>query len=226
MRKAVRAKKAVNVRMFSADAVFAAACAAQRINGEYLKFSDFNTETEITRRPNKELLRSILIEPEFEAVVTDADRKQADEIRNYFRCKLMDVLAGTASDFLRNAVDLASRDEIAANDWLNLAIISSLPQSYVRSIERDAAKMQKDEAMSVSQHFGNVGDKVTGKATVIDSRYSQNWGVYFVTAKFGTKVILFSYRNTLEAGAEVEFKGTVKAHRENFVTQLNRVKLI
>lgn len=225
MRKVVK-QKTVNVRMFPADTVFAAACAANRINGEYLKANTTDFETQVTRIANKELLRSILIDCEQENTIIDADIKMASEVRNYFRCKMMEVLAGTASSFIHTAVNIAALEEFASNNWLGLAFVACLPSSYERGIKFDEAKMQKYDLMSTSQHFGEIGEKVTGKATVIESRFSQNWGVYFVTARFGNNVILFSYRSDLENGSEIEIKGTVKAHRDDFVTQLNRVKLI
>jgi hypothetical protein len=225
--KSVSRKNDVNVQKFPAADVWAAACAAQRINGEYLKerthtYDDNYTVTS-TKQANKVLVRTMLLEkPE---LIQDEDRLLGAVVQNYFQCKLMDVLADRANDFTRTAVELAGREEFAANDWLGLATAACLPQSYARGLERDARNETKMEAQLSSQHFGKVGDKVAGELTVLESRYSRKWEAWYVSATVGTNVVLFAYRGELTAGTKHKFKGSVKAHREDNVTQLNRVRL-
>lgn len=226
----MRRARTAEVVMFKADDVFAAACAAQRINGEYLKESQstFDPETQeviAVKHPNKVIMRQMLTDLAEAALITDADRYHAQVIRTYFQCKLMEVLSGTANDFIKNAVALSSKEEFAANEWLGLATVACLPQSYERGLKRDEQNERKADALAVSSHFGKVGDKVKGQCVIIDARYSQNWNVWYVTAKFGNDVILFTYKSELAAGKTYDFAGTVKAHRDGAVTQLNRVKL-
>lgn len=225
MRKAARVlkKSIVNPRMYDALTVWAASCAAYRINNAYLK--EALSLDGKHKHANKILMRMILVEPTDEHCITDADRQQADTIRNYYLCKLMEVLSGTATPFLKSAVELASREEFAANDWLGLATIASLPAGYERSLVRDKLNEQKMEAIMRSQHFGTVGDRISGTATIIDSRWSKMWEVFYTTARFENNVILFTYRTELKTGTEVEFAGTVKSHRDDNITQLNRVKI-
>jgi len=60
---------------------------------------------------------------------------------------------------------------------------------------------------------------------VIRVVYSTNYNVYFVTAKTDTNhMVFFSYRERLAVDSEIDFRGTVKAHRPD-ATQLNRVRL-
>jgi hypothetical protein len=229
-RSATKRKQEAPV-MIPADTVWAAACAAQRVIGEYLKEPvhtyDDRYNVTATRPANKVLMREIIAgnPNEKDISITDADRAQAAEARQYWQTKLMDVLSGAANSFVSNAVELASRDEFADNDWYGLATVACLPQSYVRGLERDKRNEIKQEAQLGSQHFGRIGDKTSGKLTVLESRYSQQWLTHYVTAKVGNNVILFAYREELEAGKELGFKGTIKAHRDNNITQLNRVKL-
>jgi hypothetical protein len=213
--------------MFSGIDVFAAACAAQRINGEYLKEPSYVMDDDYkvisTREANKVLMRKILIDqPE---LATDEDRARADEIRQYFQCKLMEVLTERANDFTRTAMELGGREQFAANDWLGLATVACLPQSYVRGLERDKRDEVKQEAVYTSQHFGKVGDKINGTLTVLESRYSEKWATHYVTATCDGNVMLFAYRNELAAGVKHKFAGTIKAHRDDNITQLNRVRL-
>jgi len=137
----------------------------------------------------------------------------------------MEVLSGNANSFVRNAVELASREEFADNDWYGLSTVACLPQSYMRGIERDKRNEIKQEAQLGSRHFGRIGDKTSGKLVVLESRYSQQWMTHYVTAKVSNDVVLFSYRESLESGKEFSLKGTIKAHRDDNITQLNRVRL-
>ena len=216
--------------MFNIDDVFVAACAAQRINGEYLRspeysFDEKTAENKIVRQSNKELVYKLLTEPDMTAIITDSDRQHSDTVRTYFQCKLMDVLSNTANDFTKLAVSLAGRSEIASNDRYSLAVIASLPKSYIGGIDRDKKNESKADAMSLSQHFGTTGTRVTGECEVIDAKFSNNWNIWYITAKFNNNVILFTYKSELATGATHQFTGTVKSHRENNVTQLNRVKI-
>lgn len=207
-----------------AATVWAAACAAQRVNGTYNKvkvlFGD--PENPQFRNPNKDVMREFFMNP---TMLTDADYQQGEEVRTYWRNKLMDVLTGTANSFTSQAVELASKEEFKANDWLALATIAYLPFGYEKGKIRDEQQIVKMEAVMVSEHFGEIKDKISGTATVVDCRYSQNWGTYYISAKFGTNLILFAYRKHLEAGQEINFTGTIRAHRDDNVTQLNRVKI-
>jgi hypothetical protein len=225
--KSVARKNQAEVRKFPAANVWAAACAAQRINGEYLKEpkTDYNENYEAirTREANKVVMRKIMIDtPE---LVTDEDHRHAQDARQYWQCKMMEVLSEKANDFTRTAVELAGREEFAANDWLGLATIACLPQSWVSGLERDARTEKKMDAQMGSQHFGKISDKVQGELTVMESRYSQKWETWYVTAKVGANVVLFAYRSELKPDTTHKFKGTVKAHRDDNVTQLNRVRL-
>ena len=212
------------VTKINANTVWAAACAALRINGEYLKDPKWDPETDKTTRPNKAVMRELMLTNT--ADITAEDYAQADVVQTYWRNKLMDVLAGTANTFTKQAVDFASQEEFASNDWLALATIAFLPEGYNRGIERDKQHMKKFEATMGSQHFGTIGEKISGKATIIDSRYSEKWGTYYNTAQFGGNVILFTFRKQLDTGKEVCFTGTVKSHRDDNITQLNRVRIM
>jgi hypothetical protein len=208
---------------YDANTVWAAACAAQRINGEYLKEAKWIPDTNVSVPANKVLMRTIISDP---AQITAEDRAQAELVRTYWRNKLVEVLAGTANQFTAQAVDFAGRTEILSNEFLALGTISYLPEGYNRGQKRDEQRMKKQEATMGSQHFGKVGDKISSKATVIECRYSERWGTHYVTAQFDTNVILFAYRNKLEDGVTITLTGTIKAHRDDGITQLNRVRII
>jgi hypothetical protein len=226
--KSAARKSKVEVQKFPASDVWAAACAAQRINGEYLKdrtytYAEDSYTVLSTKEANKVLMRTLLVsQPE---LVQDEDRLLGAVVQQYFHCKLMDVLANRATDFTRTAVELAGREEFLSNDWLGMATVACLPQSHSRGLVRDASMERKMEAQMCSKHFGTPGEKVQGEFTVIECRYSQKWETWYVSATIGANVVLFAYRGELAAGTKHKFKGTIKAHREDNVTQLNRVRL-
>ncbi len=216
-----------NEQMFPAADLWAAACAAQRLNGEYLKERthtyDDNYAVTSTREANKVVMRRLLIDAPHE--ILDEDRLKGVMVQTYFQCKLMDVLADRANDFTRTAVELASREEFLSDDRLALATVACLPQSWARGIKRDAQTERKMDAQLGSQHFGKIGEKVQGELTILESRYSQKWETWYVSAKVGINVVLFAYRGELKPDTVHKFRGSIKAHREDNVTQLNRVRL-
>jgi hypothetical protein len=100
-------------------------------------------------------------------------------------------------------------------------LVCSRPRAY-----EDA--QQLEQAMEGISHepLAPVGDRVDERVTVAKSVYSQNYGVYFITAVTESRhAVFFSYRERLATGHQCRVRGTVKAHRENS-TQLNRVRII
>src|SRR5271167_4330703 len=77
------------VREIPAMEVFAAACAAQRLNSGYLKegFSNFDPDTNVstTKESNKIIMRRLLNDQV--GLVGDSDRTEAEAVRNYWQLK-------------------------------------------------------------------------------------------------------------------------------------------
>lgn len=216
--------------------IFAAACAAQRINGQYVKEShtvypggnpwnpDGSDAPYVLVKANKVMVREWLASGSNEAI-TDADRAEAEAVRGYWQLKLFNVLSGTASDYERSAVEAAASETINSHDHKLIGLISSLPAAYERGLVRDKRLEVRQDAAIGSQHFGNIGDTVTGKVDIIDCVYSQNWACYYVTGTLNGNMILFTTKQPVEAGASFSLKGKVKKHRDENITQLNYVKL-
>ena len=83
----------------------------------------------------------------------------------------------------------------------------------------------KQDAQLISQHFGNVGDKVIGKVTILDCFFSQKWQCFYVTGSYGTNMVMWASSKELKAGTEHTFTGRIKRHRDNNITQLNFVRI-
>ena len=209
-----------------ADTVWSAACAAQRINGEYIKMvtsyadSDEQAASTETKRTNRQLIDMLLADT---SLITDADRQQAEAVRKYYKAFTFKILQGKMlSEFDNNAMVIANRDVIEAT--YDIAVIASLPASYERAVKRDNLNRKIESASG--GFVGRVGDKVKLTVEVVRSVFSQQWNVFFITGiTSDDQPVFFSYREAIPTGKSIVAQGTVKAHRDN-TTQLNRVKIV
>jgi hypothetical protein len=212
-----------------ADTVWSAACAAQRINGEYVKVvTSYVTNEEILpeseqtppKEINRDIINRLVADP---SLITDADRQQAEAVRKYYKGFTFKILQGKKlSEFDNNAMVIANRDVLESN--YDVAVIASLPASYERAVKRDTLNRKIESA--TGGFVGRVGDKVKLNVEIVRSVFSQQWNVFFVTGITSSdQVVFFSYREAIQAGTTIVAQGTVKAHRDNS-TQLNRVKVV
>ena len=204
-----------------AELVWAAACAAQRINGTYAKsivISDSDPSLNVT--PNRDIMRQMITEN----TVTTADVEQGKLVRKYFQGLTFQILKGkTLNEFQNNALAISTRDEIVSN--YDIAVIASLPSSYERGRKSDDVAARIRDAKG--GHLDRVGAKgVTTNVEVLRCIFSQQWMTYFVTGITDRdQPVFFAYKNPLEIGLHITIRGNVKAHRDDS-TQLNRVKVI
>lgn len=196
--------------------VWAAACAAQRINGSYIKYV-VSTGT----RTNRDLVVEFLQNPT--DLVTLQDREEAEKVRTYFQGLTFKVLAGTKlSEFQQSALKIAGKDVISSN--YDISVITCLPESYERSTKRD--EIDRTIRFADGGHVGTVGEKISATVKVLRSTYSMTWRTYYITGiNDKSQVVFFSHNGTIDSGTVVKLTGTIKAHRDNS-TQLNRVKVL
>lgn len=206
---------------FTADQVWGAAVAADRINGGYLKEPVYSRNLDVVEKePNKAIVKRWLRENSFGAV-TEADYAAGREIRHYFNGLLLKELSGKINDFERQALKIAQKDEFTGRDMLDFAIISCLPAAMLR----DQARKELDSSIrSSTQLDAAVGDRVQGEVEVIKSFYSKDYNKFRITAKLGDSFVDFWFGKDLKG--RVGIKGKVKAQRGNNTTQLNFVKTI
>lgn len=200
----------------TASDVWGAACAAQRINGSYVKYIPDGEQGET----NRQMIENFLANTD---LITEADREQGEAVRKYYKGLTFKILQGKKlNDFDNTAMVIANRDVIESN--YDVAVIASLPSCYARAVERDNNNRKLENARG--GFIGRVGDKVKVNVEVVRSNFSQQWNVYFVSGvTTDDQAVFFSYREAIPSGKLVIAQGTVKAHRDNS-TQLNRVKVI
>ena len=204
---------------FQAVDVWAAACAAQRINGSYVKVVPVENNEYITET-NRQIVDNFLANTD---LITESDREQGETVRKYYQGYTFKILQGKKlSDFDNTAMVISNRDVIESN--YDVAVIASLPSCYERAIERDN-KNRKLEFAS-GGFVGTVGDKVTVNVEIVRSSFSQQYSTYFISGvTTDDQAVFFSYRDAIEPGKIIVAQGTVKRHGEN-ITQLNRVKVV
>jgi len=211
------------VREYSAETVWAAAAYADRVNaGEYLREPENilnpNGTWQPGRQANKRVLAEALANPD---LVTDADRDTGREAWHWHqgRC-MMDGLRGELRDFKKTLFEAVSQTAFLSTETMFMAVIASQIRAWRVRVMEEAAR---DDV--VPGYLAEVGTKVRAPITVIRSVFSQNYNVFFVTAKTDSRhIVFFSYRDPMNPGHRCEISGTVKAHRDDS-TQLNRVKV-
>ena len=219
--------KPVSVK-YSADTVWAAASAANRINGGYFKEHVYEhlegQPPAIVKRRNREVMMEFLVDP---SKLTEQDIAQGQECRKFLQNDItFRALKGKLTDFDSSTSKVIAVEEEfdSVKHKLELAVVACLPQSHQRTLERQAA--QERVRQTSGDLVGNPGDKVQLDVEIIKSNYSQQWNTWYSTAVTpDNRAVFFAYRQQLGVGAKCTIYGTVKAHRDG-TTQLNRVSII
>jgi hypothetical protein len=206
---------------FNADDVWAAVCAAQRINGSYVKLAMISeSDPSLTKLSNRMLAMQLLTDP---FSITDEDREQSKKVRAFYQALTFKILQGKKlNEFDNNAMVLSNRDVISSN--YDFAVICSLPSCYERGVVRQSVEQRISFAKG--GYISAVGNKVSTSVEVLRCVFSQKWMTNFVTGiTSDDQVVFFAYKSELPVGKMFDIYGTVKAQRDN-TTQLNRVKVI
>ena len=214
--------------LFPVATVWAAACAAQRINGRYIKQDEFDYpeggQAVLTATASRTTMRELLANPDR---LTAQDFEQGAECKTFLQNDItFRALKNKLTEF-----DSATSKVLAVEENFDsvqhkyeLAVIASLPASRTRALERQATDSRVRQATGA--YVGAVGDKVALDVEVIKTNYSQQWNTWYATAiTSDNRAVFFAFREQLTIGNSILIKGTVKAHRSG-TTQLNRVKIV
>jgi hypothetical protein len=211
-----------NSVIWAAEQVFAASVAADQTNGGYCKFEETEIETGAIRKPNKVLVHQLLsANTQFEAEVIE----QGQLIRQHFQGLLFDQMAGELKDFLATVLRVSTKETFASNDWLGLAVIAALPSTYRRDVARREAEAQRNQLRETSKPYGQPGDRVQAEVEIVQCNWSHKWSMWTVNATLNGNLFFFFFNKQLSVGNRVQLTGTVKLHRDDNTTQLNRVKI-
>ena len=142
--------------------VMAAACAAQRTNGRYIK----RHEAQTGELSNGALMREFLHPEMVNFQVLPEDIAQAQEIVEYLNSKMVELIAGTLHNYWQTIVMLTENKDIAKDDYRNMALIASVPNSYFNAITRETAQETVAKMQQTSGHIGKIGDNFAGEVTI------------------------------------------------------------
>jgi hypothetical protein len=213
----------------SVSDVWAAACAAQRVNGDYYKESTFLWDesthvNKLDKRRNRDIMMEFLQNPD---QLTVDDVEAGEQARDFLAKDItFRALKGQLKDFDQSVSRcLAVTDRFyTVTHRYEMAVIASLPSSARRSQDRQSS----DQRMKFARGglIGKIGDKIMTNAEVISANYSQQYNIFWIRAITDKdQPVTFSNKQKFDAGTHLTIQGKVKAHLDN-LTQLNYVKVL
>jgi hypothetical protein len=224
---------------FPLQTVLELACAAQRLNKEYIKvtepiYSDDNKlmsykwDNKIliltTLDPNRFKPSEDSLKPPLLCTNRD-DAELADEIRKYYKRLLFSAIQGD-NEFQTEVNALLSSETVATN---KLGFIACLPSVY----KRDYGRHQLEKKIKTADvgWLGEVGDLLLDKdCEVLKCQRSKNFDAFNIDAIIDNKIVSWMSKYELKLGPTVVVKAKVKdqgfhwSHKETPVTRLNFVK--
>ncbi len=223
--------------VFTAQQVLELACAAQRINNNYIKDTEpvYSDDYKILayKWSNKILMMTVLAPDNIKPLdelkpqllrITNDDKEFAVEIQKYYRRLMFAAIEGE-NEFQTEVNSLLNADTIPPN---KLGFIACLPSVY----KRDYARQQMEKrAKSVSSGFlAEIGSNILDKdCEIMSSQRSKNFEAYNIDAIIDNKMVSWMSKTDLKMGACVVVKAKVKDHSKHWkfetdVTRLNYVK--
>lgn len=211
------------------------ACAAMRVNGEYVSENaifTFSNENGPRRYTNKELILVALGEintkkyedvPEKPVLLCTnlEDREFANTIQKYFRKLLFTAIEGE-DQFKMDLFSVLNKETVPLN---KLGFIACLPSSYYRDKYDTAVKN------ATSEYIGLPGEELLDKdCEIIRCKKSKNYDAFNVDAIIESKLVSWMSKQNLKIGPCVLIKGKVKDLSKHWqqpvnVTRLNYVKV-
>lgn len=213
----------------SVSDVWAAAVAAQRVNGGYFKEYAYEWDEtagtqKLAKRRNRDVMMEFLQNPD-RILVEDVEA--GEQCRDFLAKDItFRAIKGQLTDFDRSVQQVLAVNErfYTVTNRYELAVVASLPNSVARAQERQTSDQRIQFARGGL--IGNVGDKVTTNVEVLRTFYKTDFNIYFVTAITDQdQAVTFGFKEKFDMGTHLTIQGKVKAHRDN-LTQLNYVKVL
>jgi len=206
---------------YTADQVWAAACAAYRINRGYLKHPEVTADGKIVRPTNRELVRLYLADDKGQ-FVTAIDRKEGTKCRqDLLKQATMSALRNRATEWDLLTAEMASLGTITTD--YEVSVITAMPKSHSQNLARETVDSRL--AYCDNTPVGRVDERVDIVGEVVRSNYSNQYNTHYVTVITETnRQVFFAYRERIEPGANIRICGRVKRHADR-ATQLSRVKI-
>jgi hypothetical protein len=222
---------------FPTQQVLELACAAQRINGAYIKEGE-NVYAEdgvfmYSKKTNKMLMLCTLEPAIWTADPKDApmplkvlpeDVVQAEEIKKHFRKFMFSAIEGE-NDFQTNINSILSSDTVKQNQF---GYVACLPSVHVRDIAQ--TKVKRAARQVEEGCLAEIGSTIKDlDAEIISSVKSKNFEGYNIDAIINNKMVSWMNKTDLKLGPAVIVKAKIKDcnkhwKHQNDVTRLHYVK--
>jgi hypothetical protein len=222
---------------FPTQQVLELACAAQRVNGAYIKEGE-NVYAEdgvfmYSKKTNKMLMLCTLDHAIWTADPKDApmplkvlpeDVTQAEEIKKHFRKFLFSAIEGE-NEFQTSINSILSGDQVKQNQF---GYVACLPSVYVRDVAQ--TKVKRAVRQVEEGYLAEIGSTVKDlDAEILSSVKSKNFEGYNIDAIINNRMASWLSKVDLKIGPAVIVKAKVKDHtkhwkHQNDVTRLNFVK--
>ena len=217
----------VPLRTVSTQEALAVACAAQRVNGGYVKdtrrFSEAENKTQFA---NKEIVKfsfkgdyapNDFIRP----TPTADDYIQVAEIHKWMKRYVLLGL-GELDDFKRDMIESVSQDTVTFN---NLGRVAFIPEFVKRDKHETGLTKEIRIEYRDSQYLGKEKDVVEGVIKILDKRYSSQWESYNYTAVMDGNLVSFMNKFEHNVGDMNRMKAKVKSHTKNKLFSANETRL-
>lgn len=214
------------------------ACAAQRLNKDYVKYTEpvYADDGKIMayKWDNKTLMFTTLDPTKFKAMddglkppllcTNKDDTDLSNEIQKFYRRLLFAAIAGE-NEFLTEINALLQANEIPENKFGFIACLPSVfKRDYGRYILEKKVKLIDDEYLAL------INDAVLDKdCEVLTCQRSKNFDAFNIDAIIDNKLVSWMSKYELKLGPTVVVKAKVKDHSKHWkhgisVTRLNYVK--
>jgi hypothetical protein len=213
------AKRSRSEYQYSADLVWAAACAAYRINGGYFKYAQVE-DGQVTVPSNRDLVRMMLETP---GPISDADRDQARRCRqDLSNASTLAALKNRLTEWGELSARMASLETVTTD--YEISVITAMPKSWEQNNLRENTDSRL--AHCDADPVGRLNERVELSGEIVRSNYSNRFNTFYTTViTEDNRQVFFAYREQLMVGRQIRFCGRVKRHADR-ATQLSRVKLV
>jgi hypothetical protein len=217
---------------FPTATALATSCAAFEHNQQSIVRLTTRLEGEQVSEANRKLITDYLNGRGGPFVVKDIHYEQANEIISYLQqIGMMQTLVdGKCNNFLGNIVQLLSNETIPERE---LGIIAWAPKVAADYKKKEVVRSESAYYEQISKFVGQIGNKVTVKFTLIESRYINKVDSYVVYGRDEHgNLITYWTKNGDKVVKQGTIEGRVKLHNVDpqrnkaLVTNLHYVKVV
>ena len=222
---------------FPVQQILELACAAQRVNGSYVKEAEGIYSSDgvylYSKQPNKILILCTLNHAHWTADPKDApmplkiypeDVELANAIKSYYK-KLMFAAIDGSNEFLTTINSILSGELVKQNQF---GYVACLPSVHVRDVAQ--TKVKKAARQVEEGVLAEVGSQIKDlDAEIISSVKSKNFEGWNIDAIINNKMVSWMNKTDLKLGPAVIVKAKIKDCNKhwkhgNDVTRLHYVK--